>query len=75
MAATKIGYHERCYSGNRGGNERMTCHAGADRALIVTTKIDYQPPLAQYLGRYARPPIGEFLVTAAEDGSNQLVLR
>ena len=58
-------------SGNRGGNERMTCHLGPPISRALRTQL----PLAEYLGRYVRPPIGEFLVTAAEDGSNQLVLR
>ena len=25
-----------------------------------------QPPLAEYVGRYARPPVGEFLVAEAD---------
>ena len=41
--------------GNRGGSERMTLHA---------EPLHTQPPLAEYTGRYIRPPVGEVLVTA-----------
>eukprot|EP01052_Picozoa_sp_SAG31_P039489 SAG31_NODE_5487_length_2511_cov_6.334577_2_plen_491_part_00 len=48
--------------GNRGGNERMTRHA---------SPLAEQPPLAEYLGRYVRPPSGDFMVT---QNAGQLVL-
>lgn len=41
--------------GNRGGNERMTSHA---------EPLATQPPLDEYVGLYARPPVGEVDVRA-----------
>ena len=44
--------------GNRGGNERMSEHSDA---------LAVQPTdLSQYAGTYARPPIGEFIITEEE---------
>jgi hypothetical protein len=45
--------------GNRGGNERMTSHAGA---------LETQPPLDEYVGRYTRPPVGDVDVQVEGQG-------
>lgn len=48
--------------GNRGGNERMTRHA---------EPLATQPALAEYVGRYVRPPVGD--VEVREEGGRLVV--
>lgn len=48
--------------GHRGVNEAMSVHA---------MPLDAQPPLAEYVGTFARPPVGE--VTVRRDGSRLIV--
>jgi hypothetical protein len=48
--------------GNRGGNERMSEHS---EPLAVQAD-----DLSEYAGTYARPPIGEFIITEKQVGGN-----
>lgn len=45
--------------GNRGGNERMSEHS---------KPLALQPDLRDYVGTYARPPVGEFVITEGQVG-------
>lgn len=48
--------------GNRGGNERMSEHS---------KPLEVQPDLNEYVGTYARPPVGEFVITQEQVGGDQ----